>query len=180
MAVSDRIFKAAMAEKVSGINAVTLRSYRRRGLLEGLDFTADGTMARYSFIDLVIFKTAVELEKRAHMSPTSALELAIEMRRAIEVIVSQRDESPSPVEMISHPQLPPASRAPMRWRGWAVINSRGGNHFIWEATDNLSNWFSMSSAFGETTVFVVVDLAKIAQKTVTALTAHGEDWSRSQ
>lgn len=82
--------KAALVERVSGINAVTLRSYRRRGLLVDLGFEADGTTARYSDRDVVVFALATRIRNRAPMSDTDALAAAIHLRSKIDEAIEKR------------------------------------------------------------------------------------------
>ncbi len=86
----ENTHKAAVVERVTGINAVTLRSYRRRGLLVDLGYEADGTTARYSDRDVVVFALATRLRSSVPMSDTDALAAAIHLRSKIEKAIEKR------------------------------------------------------------------------------------------
>ena len=158
MDLTERIFKAALAEKVTGINAVTLRSHRRRGFLTDLGFEPDGTMARYSYADLVVLTTAVELERRLKAVSTDALETAITLRHDIAEMLAQGE-----------------------WQDWAmwVVFSKGTD-FLGNETEevkvvqDLAKWAEgKHPAEGLDTVMVVVNLSAVARITVMRLRDAG-------
>ena len=154
-----RIYKSAMLEKVTGINAVTLRSWRRKGQLKPLGFETTGEMNRYSFIDMCVFVVAVELIQ-AHIEMPLALLTAIEMHDDIRNIITE-NRNDGPVTIVGQDA---DAETFSHWTGFAVLRKSKMTEHYHSAVARTADEVALSLVLQDTNVALMVNLGKICQK----------------
>lgn len=140
----EKKIKAGVMEQLTGVNAVTLRSWRRKGLLAGMGFQADGSMARYSFIDACIIALAFDLDRRASVAMPAALEIAIQFRPAVLSMLEDETDHHS-------------------WTLFAMIEHRGSGYYQIEPIRDLLQWATFAPVFGSLTTATFANVGAVAQ-----------------
>lgn len=156
-----RQYKAALIEKVTGINAVTLRSWRRKGLLSPMGFAPDGTTANYSFVDACVLSLVTTIEERAMVAMPESLALAIELKTCFHVMIDENDE-------------PKAT-----WNLWAHVDHRGAGIFKINIFKDPGEWIRHQSLWGNQSIILLINLGEAARQTAMRFKAVGIDISGS-
>lgn len=165
MSFLTQTYKSAAVEKVTGMKAVTLRSWRLKGLLSDMGIEPDGTTNRYTFVQLCVLGVAAKLIQDEREMP-GALRVALEMLPFIETIVRQPD--PQTVAVVGVERSNNWAEC-SHWTGWAVLNRRAKGIYTVEPVLDLQDWAKWSPLFMSSQVVSLVNVADICRTTVERL-----------